>query len=36
MYTDQYTMNELSSVDIELYNEVSINNMLGVNKILER
>ena len=36
MYTDQYTMNELSSVDIELYNEVSINNMLGVNKIFER
>ena len=29
-------MNELNTVDIELYNEVSINNMLGVYKILER
>ena len=36
MYTDQYTMNELNTVDIELYTEVSINNMLGVYKILER
>ena len=36
MYTDQYTMNELNTVDIELYNEVSINNMLGVYKNLER
>ena len=34
--SDRYTMNELSAVDIELYNEVSTNNMLGVNKILER
>ena len=29
-------MNGLSAVDIELYNEVSINNMPGVYKIFEK
>jgi len=29
-------MNELSAVEIELYNEVSINNMPGVHKIFEK
>ena len=36
MHTDQYTINELNAVDIEPYNEVSINNMLGIYTILER
>lgn len=36
MYTDQYTMNELSPLEIELYNEVSINNVLGVYKFFEK
>ena len=36
MHTDQYTINELNAVDIEPYNEVSINNMPGVYKIFEK